>query len=139
MNIPSYSFSDEENELIGYHRQNLYGNNYFTEPDGKIMTINITGVKGDDGREYNVPGYADGQPLTPQQARDRAKEIGWEYFPSYETPGEALEAVELLKHVINADMAKWRSARIPPPLREGGRENPSKGMRNIVGRLHRGY
>ena len=43
MNIPSYSFSDEENELIGYHRQNLYGNNYFTEPDVKIMTINIVG------------------------------------------------------------------------------------------------
>ena len=135
MNIPSYSFSDEENELIGYHRQNLHGNNYYTQPDGQIMTINIIGVKGDDGREYNVPGYADGQPLTKEEARERAKEIGWEYFPSYETPGEADFAAKLLKDVIHADMAKWsegylRSARIP---------QPRKGMRNIVGRLHRGY
>ena len=102
-------FSKKELSLLKYHRDNLKNETYLDDKQG-LTTINITGVTGDDGKIYNVPGYDKGKRLTDVQARDRAAEIGFNKFPSYKTGKASNVAAQKLHKTIEADGMKFMSA-----------------------------
>lgn len=91
-----------ERSLLDYHRKNLTDGTFLKDEQG-LTTVYITGVSGPDGRIYNVPGYADGRRLTPEEASQRAETIGWENFPSYATGPESNVAAQSLHQYIEQD------------------------------------
>jgi hypothetical protein len=79
--LPSY-LTPQERFLMEYHRKNLLNGTYLDDEQG-LTTVNIMGVRGPDGRIYNVPGYADGRRLDERGAVQLAERLGWDNFPAY--------------------------------------------------------
>jgi len=102
-------FSKKELSLLKYHRDHLKNETHLDDKKG-LTTINIMGITGDDDKIYNVPGYANGKRLTEDQARDRAKKIGFNKFPAYETGKASNVAARKLHEVIEEDGMKFMSA-----------------------------
>jgi len=95
--------SDKEQALIDYHRSILANKKHMIK-DGQLTTIWITGVTNPaDGRIYNVPGYFDGKIQTDAAAQARAKEVGWDRFPSYENGEQANNAAREMHKIIEKD------------------------------------
>ena len=102
-------FSKKELSLLKYHRDHLKNETHLDDKKG-LTTINIMGITGDDDKIYNVPGYANGKRLTEDQARDRAKKIGFHKFPAYDTGKASNVAAGKLHEVIEEDGMKFMSA-----------------------------
>ena len=102
-------FSKKELSLLKYHRDNLKNETYLDDKQG-LTTINIMGITGDDDKIYNVPGYANGKRLTEDQARDRAKKIGFNKFPAYDTGKASNVAARKLHKTIEDDGRKFMSS-----------------------------
>ena len=99
---PEY-MTEQERGLLEYHRNNLRNKTYLEDDQG-LTTLYMMGVTGPDGRIYNVPGYADGRRLTPEDASARAAEIGWQNYPSYATGPESNEAAQKFHGIVDEDM-----------------------------------
>ncbi len=95
--------NDKEQGLIDYHRSVLANKQHMIK-DGALTTIWITGVTNPaDGRIYNVPGYFDGKIQTDAAAQARAKELGWDRFPSYDSGDQANNAAREMHKIIEQD------------------------------------
>ncbi len=98
----------KERGLIEYHRENLRRGTHLDDEQG-VTTVNITGVTGPDGRIYNVPGYADGKRLTPEEAWSRADRNGWDNYPAYENGDYSNERARAVHGVIEQDADAFRA------------------------------
>ena len=132
--LPNYgaipeSINPGERKLLEYHRSNLDQGKYLDDDKG-LTTVNIMGVTGPDGRIYNVPGYADGKRLSPEEARQRAAQIGWKNFPSYGTGEESNEAARRLHGTIEQDSAIFRANKTPVSI--AGRDTRLGGGLNAM-------
>ena len=96
--------SQQELNLLEYHRDNLRNETYLIGEDGRVSTVYVSGVTGPDGRIYNVPGYFNGQLHDDDsEIMAQAEKIGWENYPSYVTGEEANAAAQALHKIIDQD------------------------------------
>ena len=101
--------SNKEQNLIKYHREVLANKDHMIE-DGALTSIYIVGVTNPaDGRIYNVPGYFDGKIQSDAAAQTRAKNIGWDKYPSYENGEQADRAAVKLHKIIEQDGVEFMS------------------------------
>jgi len=101
--------SNKEQNLIKYHREVLANKEHMIE-DGLLTSIYIVGVTNPaDGRIYNVPGYFDGKIQSDQDAAARARNIGWDKYPSYENGEQADRAAQKLHKIIEQDGTEFMS------------------------------
>ena len=101
--------SNKEQNLIKYHREVLASRDHMIK-DGLLTSIYIVGVTNPaDGRIYNVPGYFDGKIQTDAAAQTRAKNIGWDKYPSYENGEQANKAAAKLHTIIEQDGVEFMS------------------------------
>ena len=107
-------FSEQELNLLNYHRDNLENNNYVLK-DGMLTTVYIRGITGPDNKIYNIPGYFDNredfEDISEDELYDIAEEKGWfDIYPSYSTGKKADKAAQNLHKIIEEDGKKFMEA-----------------------------
>jgi hypothetical protein len=102
--IEGMSLSDPEQNLYTHHLTNLYGPGKVVQPNQDISTVLQSVVTGPDGKFYSIPTVWDGKVLPPDQASKKAASVGWDKWPSYDTP-EAADARYMQMHdYMNKDV-----------------------------------
>jgi len=111
---PMFVPNEKEKNLLEYHRDNLFNNKFLQNEDGTITTLYSITFEAQDGRTYMIPGYDSESKtiLSFNDALERAKKIGLDNFPSYESRDKARQAEIELHKIIDLDMIKFeRSAK----------------------------
>ncbi len=85
--IESLKLTPQEQYLYQHHLNNLQ-KTPLMNPDGSVSTIRQMTV-GIGGRVYNLPTVWEGKALTPDEAIARARQVGLDKFPSYNSEGDA--------------------------------------------------
>jgi hypothetical protein len=100
-----YEHTTGEQHLWDHHLFNFrnVGSGGTKNPDGSISTVRnlVTSV---DGRHYVIPTVWNGKILSNQEAVARAKQKGWDYWPSYSTLAEADAAYDKMHSVMEYGM-----------------------------------
>ena len=109
---PAYpEFSPEELNLYWHGLGNMYRPDRAMSPRGDLSTVLQAVVGGPGGRYYSIPTVWDAQPLTVDEARQRAAAQGWAHWPSYGTPEQADYRYGLLHQYMDRDTARFRQNR----------------------------
>jgi hypothetical protein len=102
----------QERTLYDQHLSNLWGKGGVDHPDGSRSTLlRVSFQSKADGKFYNVPSVYDGKILSPEEAIDRAKEMGLEQFPSYRSQREADARYERMHRYMESDTADYFAQR----------------------------
>jgi DNA-binding CsgD family transcriptional regulator len=102
----------QEGAIYDRHLKNLYGSGGVDNEDGSRSSIKNVGFQSkDNGRYYNVPSVYDGKILSPEEAIDKAKEIGLDKFPSYASQEEAEKRYDQMHKFMEKDTEKYQSVR----------------------------
>jgi hypothetical protein len=102
-------FTEQEQDLLRYHQDNLYGNKYLKNDDGSLTTLYGKIMSDKAGTAYLIPGYNSEtrEKMTDEEAWNYANTKGLENFPSYSSVSEARQAENRLKKIINQDMKEF--------------------------------
>ena len=102
-------FTKQEQDLLRYHQDNLYGNKYLKNDDGSLTTLYGKIMSDKAGTAYLIPGYNSEtrEKMTDEEAWNYANTKGLENFPSYSSVSEARQAENRLKKIINQDMKEF--------------------------------
>ena len=108
--IAALNLTPEETNLYQHHIGNLQSGLAVRNPtiapgeDRSTSTI-LQRVVEHDGRYYNIPSVWDGVILQREiDARKRAAQLGWDYWPSYSTPEEADARYNLMHDAMEKDI-----------------------------------
>jgi hypothetical protein len=104
--MPNNSFTPEEQSVLQYHRNNIAGKTYMSDPDGNITTFRGAVVGLPQG-ETIIPTYWHGQVRDVPEAVRFAIQSGIKW-PSYKTPEAALAREKALHDVMEADITAMR-------------------------------
>lgn len=110
------SLTPQEQNLYRYHLDNLYGTGKIRQ-GRDISTVLQTVVTGPDNRYYNIPTVWGGKILSPEAAQAKAAEIGWDKWPSYETPDAADARYMQMHGYFDRDIGVYRNQRQRPGMR----------------------
>jgi hypothetical protein len=100
----------EEQALYERHLTNLNGPGGVDNPDGSRSSIrNITVEM--DGKTYVLPTIYDGKILSTKDAVDKAKSIGLDKFPSYDSQDEAESRYNQMHDYMEKDTANYLGQR----------------------------
>lgn len=117
LNTPQFTaptdLSPQEQNLLEYSRNNMRKGTTM-DNNGDTTSVYITGIEGPDGRQYNVPGYADGKLLSPQEMQANAEKTGWDKYPSYATEAEAEAAAQKVHKYVEQDNTKYLDTKNNP-------------------------
>ena len=111
------SLTPQEQYLYQHHLDNLHGTGKVMQPGGDISTILQTVVPGPDNRYYNIPMVWDGKVLSREAAGAKAAEVGWDKWPSYDTPRAADTRYMQMHSYMDRDVGVWRNRRQRPGMR----------------------
>ena len=108
MNQPDYGMlTQNEMRAYSHHKRILDSNQYMTGSNGDITTYRgiVTNV---EGREYLLPSYwGDGKVLDDVASVERARQIGLDKFPSFDTVDEALDAERRIHVKMSNDIKNF--------------------------------
>jgi hypothetical protein len=102
-------FSEQDSNLIMYHRQTITNGTFLENKDGSTTTVFIRGIKnpeeGENSPIYAVPGYYEGRTdWTEEEVIEKAMEEGWfDIYPSDASEAGHKKRVGKLKKIINKD------------------------------------
>ena len=102
-------FSEQDSNLIMYHRQTITNGTFLENEDGSTTTVFIRGIKnpeeGANSPIYAVPGYYEGRTdWTEEEVIEKAMEEGWfDIYPSDASEAGHKRRVGKLKKIINKD------------------------------------
>ena len=94
-----------EQAVIDYHRDKLKNGTYQKNDDGTVTTFRGAVVPWTGTSQAIIPTYWDGEELSFEDAKKRAKASGISW-PSYKTAAEALAAEARLHKIMEADSDK---------------------------------
>jgi hypothetical protein len=102
-------FTEQEENLLNYHRDNLFGDKYLQNEDGTITTLFGKILTDQQGTAYLIPGYDSEtrRKMSDEAAWKLAIETGIENYPSYPNVDEARQAEIELKEKIHQDMQEF--------------------------------
>jgi hypothetical protein len=107
----------QERALFERHLDNLRGPGKVVNPDGSISTLYQMDVAGPEKRVYNIPSVYDGQIVSPDEAKTRAGQYGWNFFPSYATSDEAKARYQQMHSYMDQDVQEFnRLRRVMRPI-----------------------
>lgn len=108
--IAGMNLTPEEMNLYQHHIGNLQSGlavrNPTSDPNAERMTSTVLQrVVEHNGRFYNIPSVWDGRILQGEmEARKRAAQLGWGYWPSYATPEEADARYQVMHDAMAKDI-----------------------------------
>jgi len=102
-------FTEQEENLLNYHRDNLFGDKYLQNRDGSITTLFGKILTDQQGTAYLIPGYDSEtrRKMSDEAAWKLAIETGIENYPSYPNVDEARQAEIKLHEKIDQDMQEF--------------------------------
>jgi hypothetical protein len=110
----------QETNLYQQHLSNLYGGGGFDQPNGQRSTL-LAQVTEFDGKYYMLPTVWDGKQHTATEAAERAKAVGLDKYPSYDSQEDAEKRYSAIHDYMDKDVvaSKVEAATTPgaPPDR----------------------
>lgn len=110
----------QEQDLYRRHLTNLWGSGGVDNPDGSRSSLYQAVMQGPSGQYHNIPTVYDGAILPPDQAVQKAAEIGWDQFPAYKTPEEADARYMQMHDYMGKDTGDYFAVRRPQPSAPSG-------------------
>jgi hypothetical protein len=107
--MKAMQLTPQEQFLYQYHMRNLLGSGKIMQPNGDVSTLLQAVVTGPNGRYYNIPTVWGGKQLDPRAAAEQAAKIGWEKWPSYDTPEAADTRYMKMHDFMDKDVGLWLS------------------------------
>jgi hypothetical protein len=96
--------TQQEQFMIQHHRNNL-AKGGVKNPDGSTSTYKSIGVTVGD-RYYMLPTIWDNKEVSAQEAVSRAQKVGFDRFPSYDTPEQGEARYQQLHGYMERDLQK---------------------------------
>lgn len=130
------SLNPQEQDLYQRHLSNLYGSGGIDNPpdaenpQGSRSSLYMSVQQGPDGKYYNVPTVWDGQRLTQKytqpgtgkifdvpndQAMQNIQKSGWDSFPSYDTPDQAVNRYNQMHDYMEKDTGDYFASKRAAP------------------------
>lgn len=104
------NMNEQEQALYMRHLKNLHGSGGVDNPDGSRSSLYaITAGFGD--KTYVLPTVHDGKILNTEDAIAKAKSIGLDKFPSYNSPEEAKARYDTMHDYMEKDTAEYLKSR----------------------------
>lgn len=104
------NLTPQEQFLYKMHLDNLKGKGGVDNPDGSRSTLFQSTVEF-DGKHYSIPTVWDGKKLDIDAAIDRAKKVGLDKFPSYNSADDAEARYQQMHGYMEKDTAKYMQNR----------------------------
>lgn len=106
------NLTPQEANLYRRHLSNLNGPGKVQNADGSISTLYQMSIER-NGRVYNIPSVYNGQMLSPDEAVQRAEQIGLDTFPSYRSTGAAETRYQKMHNYMEKDTQAFQAANTP--------------------------
>jgi hypothetical protein len=103
--ISNLNLTKQEEYLYNHHVNNLLNGKSVHNADGSTSTI-FQMVVGHDGKFYNIPTVWDGKKVGHDEAVKRASSVGWDKWPSYNSPEEADARYSAMHEYMGKDIGK---------------------------------
>lgn len=101
------TLTPQEENLYAHHLRNLHGDGKVVNKDGSISTIRQSSFS-DSKKTYNIPTIWDGKELDPEEAWTKAKGLGLDKFPSYDSVNKAESRYHAMHAYMERDTAAYQ-------------------------------